>query len=136
MSRALFEDRYVVLVFDEPRRLVRYARTREPYPTLEAMRASHDAVAAAVAWLPRQTLRLLVDLRDAPPRNDEAFEKQASRSLGNFLPAFRAHAVLMRTAVGRLQAQRMSRTSPGAQMAVFTAEADALAHLGVDEPLG
>jgi hypothetical protein len=134
-ARSLFEDRYVVVLFDEARRLVRYVRTREAFPTLDAMRASNDGVAAALAWTPpRKTLLLLLDLREAPPRNDDGFEKVASRSLNGFVPSFKAHAVLMRTAVGSLQARRMARTSGGEQLSVFTVEADALAHLGVADP--
>ena len=129
MSRALFEDRYVRLTFDEGQGLVRYVRTREPFPSLDGMRATNERIRSAVALLGRKDLKLLLDLRDAPPRNDDDFEREVGRSLGAFLPGFRAHAMLVKTAVGRLQAQRMA-TGPGADRPpVFTTEADALAHL-------
>jgi hypothetical protein len=76
-------------------------------------------------------LKLLLDLRAAPPRNDEDFEKEASRALGSFLPTFKAHAVLMKTAVGRLQAQRMTGPERSDRLSIFTSEPEALAHLGV-----
>jgi hypothetical protein len=131
VSRALYEDRFIAVTLDDGQGLVRYVRTRERYPSLEVMRGSNAATAKAAELLPRGTLKLLLDLRDAPPRNDDDFEKEAGRALNAFLPSFKAHAILMRTAVGRLQAQRMARAERGDSPSVFTAEADALAHLGV-----
>jgi hypothetical protein len=129
--RVVFEDRYVAVTLDQAHELVRYVRSREPYPSLESMRASNAATDKAAAWIPRAGLKLLLDLRDAPPRNDDGFEKEASRALNGFLPTFNTYAVLVKTAVGRLQAQRMARTEGGERFSVFTSEADALAHLGV-----
>jgi hypothetical protein len=131
VGRVLFEDRFVSVTFDEGQHLVRYVRTREAYPAVDVMNASNAAIAQAVAWVPRGTLKLLLDLRDAPPRNDDDFENAASKALTGFVPTFRAHAVLMRTAVGRLQAQRMARRDGATPTHVFTTEAEALAHLGV-----
>jgi hypothetical protein len=131
VSRIVFEDRYVTLTIDDARGLVRYTRTREPFPTLDAMRTSNQAVAGASAWIGRPTHTLLIDVRDAPPRNDDAFEQEVGRSLEAFVPGYKAYAMLVKTAVGRLQVSRMTR-APGAKGApVFTSEAEALAHLGV-----
>lgn len=131
MTRSLFEDPYVSLTLDEARGLVRYVRSRETYPSIEVMKASNAAIGKALAWAPRATLKLLLDLRDAPPRNDDEFETAVGRALDGLLPAFKSHAMLMKTAVGRLQAQRMSRRAGAERVFVFGTEAEALAHLGV-----
>jgi hypothetical protein len=132
VARVLFEDRYVSLTLDPARGLVRYVRTREPFPTLDAMRASNAAIAASGAGLLRASLTLLLDLREAPPRNDEDFESEATKALARFAPGFKAHAFLVKTAVGRLQATRMTRDR-GDPAQVFITEAEALAHLGHPE---
>jgi hypothetical protein len=96
------------------------------------MRASNEDVAASGAGLLRVSLTLLLDLRDAPPRNDEDFESEATKALARFAPGFKAHAFLVKTAVGRLQATRMTRDR-GDTAQVFVTEAEALAHLGHPE---
>jgi hypothetical protein len=130
VSHVLFEDRYVVVTLDQARGLVRYARTREPFSTLDDLRAANENTARAAAGLARSTLSLLIDLREAPPRNDEEFEKEATRALATFVPGFKASAFVVKTAVGRLQAVRLTRERGGDRPAVFTSEAEALAHLG------
>jgi hypothetical protein len=130
VTRVLYEDRFVAVTLDEAHGLVRYARTRESYPDLDAMRASNANVATAGAGLARAHLALLLDLCDAPPRNDDAFESEALQALDRFAPGFRASAFLVKTAVGRLQANRMTRDR-GAQPHVFIDEAEALTYLGV-----
>jgi hypothetical protein len=76
-------------------------------------------------------LKLLIDVRDAPPRNDAAFEAVITRLLEAFIKRFSAHAFLVRSAVGRLQTQRLARQRGNEHPLVFDDEEDALRHLGV-----
>ncbi len=128
--RVLFSDAHVTLTLDEESGLVRYVRSGERFPSLDVLRAVHEQIAAAAPIARRERLKLLLDVRQAPPRNDEAFEAEITRALVGFMPRFVAHAVLVKSAAGRLQSQRLARQR-GDNMAVFDEEADALRHLGV-----
>jgi hypothetical protein len=131
LSRVLFSDAHVTLDLDEARKLVRYTRSREPFASVDAMGAVHDKMTAALpAFLPTG-LKLLVDVREAPPRNDEAFEAAVTALLATFMKRFSAHAFLVKSAVGRLQTQRLARTRGEAHPLIFDDEKDALRHLGV-----
>jgi hypothetical protein len=71
---------------------------------------------------------MLVDLRDAPPRNDDGYEAIARRHGPGLYASFRKVAVLVHSAAGRLQVRRfLDVTRPDA--AVFTDERDASAFL-------
>lgn len=135
MARVLFSDPHVTLTFDEAHRLVRYTRSPEPYASLDALRDVHERIARALDPLPASGLRFLVDLVEGPARNDESFEAEIQRWLRVIVPRFPTRAVLVKSAVGRLQVSRMGRGSPGS-FAIFAAEAEALAHLGIPAKLG
>ena len=80
--------------------------------------------------LPGHRWSLLVDLREAPMRNDSGFEERMKPHQDRMLSTFRKTAVIVRTAVGRLQVLRtggdeQSRVRRG----VFLGESDAIAYL-------
>jgi hypothetical protein len=129
MTRTLHADPYVNVTVDEAARLVRYTRGSEPYPSVATLRASFEKIRAAFATLPNGTLALLIDVRSAPPRNDDAFETEVVQALRVLAGQFPARATLVRTAVGRLQSQRLARTRDDDSVHVFTSEAEALAYL-------
>ena len=131
MSRVLFADDHVTVAYDEAHGLVRYTRSAKAYASIDEMTASHDKLAAALpAFFPTSGLKLLIDVRQAPPRNDEAFEAQVTRLLVTFIQRFSAHAFLVKSAVGRLQTQRLARDRGETHPAVFDDETAALRHLG------
>ncbi len=130
--RVLFADDHVTVAYDEAHGLVRYARTARPYATIDEMTASHEKLVAALpAFFSKTGLKLLVDVRQAPPRNDDAFEVQVTRLLVTFMQRFSAHAFLVKSAVGRLQTQRLARSRGEGAPSIFDDEAAALRHLGV-----
>jgi hypothetical protein len=131
LSRVLFSDAHVTLALDEARGLVRYARTAEPYASIADMSAAHEKMAGALPPFLPTGLKLLIDVRAAPPRNDEAFESVVTRLLETFIKRFSAHAFLVKSAVGRLQTQRLARTRGDASPSVFDDERDALRYLGI-----
>ncbi len=131
LSRVLFTDAHVTVVFDEARGLVRYTRSREPFASVADTSASHEKMGSALPPFLPTGLKLLIDVRDAPPRNDAAFETVVTRLLEAFIKRFSAHAFLVRSAVGRLQTQRLARQRGNEHPLVFDDEEDALRHLGV-----
>lgn len=83
--------------------------------------------------LAERELKLLIDSRAAPPRNDPEFELEIVRAFAGFSRVFVARAALIKSAAGKLQVRRLSRevwaddTAP----VVFTHEDEALSYLGV-----
>lgn len=126
----VFADDYVVVSVDRERSVVRYTRSSRAFPSIDEVRAVHDGVARALAAVSSERLALLIDVREAPPRNDESFEREIAPRIARFVPGFRAHAFLVKSAAGRLQARRLATSSGDSPDAVFSSESEALAHLG------
>jgi hypothetical protein len=125
--RRVFENPYYTVSLDETGSFARLDRTAQPFPAIDDVtRANGELVAAVLAITGLN--RLLVDLRNGPPgRNDPAFER-ATESIRQQLERIERVAILVRTAAGKLQAQRLSRT--GARLQVFRDEREALEYLG------
>lgn len=128
-STTLFADDYAVATLDAGSDLVRYARTRTPFPTIDRMRAHYVELIRIAGTIDTGKLSFLFDVRAAPPRNDEAFETEVAKIVNTLLGGFRSHAFLVKTAAGNLQVRRLSATNGAAQSHVFTDEASALAFL-------
>ena len=118
----------MTLTFDDEAALVHYKRTNESYASIDALRDCNKKLRSALAALPSGTLAMLVDVRDAPPRNDAAFEAEVLESLRLLAAQFPKRATLVRTAVGKLQTQRLARARED-DVRVFTDEAEARAFL-------
>jgi hypothetical protein len=127
MPQVLYEDAWITLSFDEPRGLVRYTRNDVPYGDATNLDRSFAGVGKVAAQVPRGS-KLLIDIRNAPPRNDAAFETKTNAALGSFLGRFVRNATLVRSAVGKLQTARLARER-GTQAHTFEDEAEALAYL-------
>jgi hypothetical protein len=125
----VFSDEYATAAIQPSTGVIRYARTATPYPTIEHMRLHYAAIGRAVEGVETGKHALLFDLRAAPPRNDPVFETEAARIVGALVGSFRAHAFLVRTAVGNLQVRRLSGNNGTPANQVFTDEAAALAFL-------
>jgi hypothetical protein len=134
VSALLYADAYATVTIDEGAALVRYVRSSVPYSSIDEMRHVHARIAAA---LPDRTkfaggeVRALFDVREAVPRNDEAFEQAIVATLQRLLPRFSAHAFLVKSAVGRLQLRRLAKRQGDTVQTVFDNEADALRYLRV-----
>jgi hypothetical protein len=128
MTTVLYADEWVAFTVDAKRGLVRYERTERPYGA-EDIERSYAGVAEAVSRVP-PGMKLLIDVRRAPPRNDAAFEARANGALDQLVKRFTRHATLVRTAVGKLQSVRLA-SERGAVPHVFENEAEALTYLAV-----
>lgn len=126
--RTLYESKHARLEIDDARGIVRYTRSSEPFESLAEVEAMFRDLARANARVDRTNLVLLSDVRAAPGRNDEAFENAFFAHREALFAGFRRRAVLVRTVVGKLQMQRLNRTS-AMETQAFDDEAAALAFL-------
>lgn len=95
---------------DEARRLVRYTRSSLPFDDLRALDDAYGGLVRAATGLERKgELALLIDLRAGPARNDPVFEQAVARYRGPMMRGFGRVALLVKTAVGRLQVGRHAR---------------------------
>jgi hypothetical protein len=128
-ASVLYEDPYARVTHDPTRRLVQYRRSSLPYPTPELALESISRQRTAMLSPPRtHECVILMDVREGPLRTDPAFEQVVKQSSPDMGQHFKRCAVLVRTAVGRLQLTRHlhERRSPSL---VFDDEARALAWL-------
>lgn len=112
----------------EPGGVIRVARTRAPYESLDEVHAGYEDLFAQLDSI-GPAVGLLIDLRDAPPaRNDEGFERIHRDYRPRWFAPFERVAALVRTAAGMMQLSRMSREDGGSFRA-FDDETGALAWL-------
>jgi hypothetical protein len=134
MLEVLLDDPLLRVTLDVDAGMVRYERTEQPYPSIGELRRVHDALAAVAARLPHGRYAILLDVRRAPPRNDDDYETTIEAYIDLLMRQFQPSAVLVRTAAGRLQVNRLERRAARAASPVFHDEAEALAYLGVPSP--
>lgn len=85
----------------------------------------------------RKGLGVLLDTREAPMMSDDAAMDIIRPLMNEVLAGFPRGAILVKTAVGKLQAMRRTREEASlgrAQIPVFDDEAAAIAHLRGEEP--
>jgi hypothetical protein len=119
----LHEDAWAVVTLDEASDLVRYTRTSRRYADIAELQGSFAAVGHVLRTT--RASRILIDVRLAPPRNDEDFESNTNAAVQRLTQRFDKIVLLVQTAVGRLQVHRMA-SHRGQPANVFTSERDAL----------
>ena len=123
----LLRNDYVVISLEHDGRIVRFRRLSRPFPNLLVAREVYEEILAAYDRQGRRGKGLLVDSREAIGRNDPEFEALLHEFRRRSVTGFIGYMVLMRTAVGILQAQRFDR-SPTVKL-VTDNEAEAVAYL-------
>ena len=107
-NRAVYRSHFYELVEDEHEPLVWLVRSPRPYDGASEVRAEVDALVRC--FKPRhRAYGSVVDMRDAPPRNDPGFEaamRQLRFAVGR---AFERVVVLVATASGEMQVTRLHR---------------------------
>lgn len=131
--REIHRSPYFVLRYDQARRFIVLTRTNAAYPSLEVLRETFAHMDAAIAHIWKQKSCLLIDSRQSPARNDDAFEAEFARLRKQFIRDFGKIAVLVQSAVGVLQVARHMRVDD-VPVAVYTEVNEALTHLGVSIP--
>lgn len=84
-------------------------RTAQPFETLDQMRARFHEVIALLDRVGRDGASLVVDTSAAPARNDPEFESAFDPIRVRLLAGFKKVAVVVKTPVGKLQADRHGR---------------------------
>ena len=120
----LLRTRHLVLSEAPAARLLHVKRTSEPFSSLDEMKAAFTQLNRLLDERGRGRMSLLVDTRDAPPRNDPAFEAAFGPLRAQMLGGFRRVAVLVATPIGKLQVERHAREDRLALRA-FSDEAEA-----------
>ena len=129
----LASNGFVSVSIDRLRGVAWVTRSAQRPTSIEEIAGAFDEAIAALNRLDRKRLRLLVDLRAAPGRNDSDFERTMATRRTELMREFAAVAILVQTAVGELQVARITRED-GADAKVFSDEAKALQWLAATKP--
>ena len=127
MIRVYTNDHWV-LERDTRKLLLAVRRSSKPYESTKEILDSFAALEDVLKGYNRKHFVLLVDMRQAPQRNDPAFEQAARGQPVALARDFIRVATVVATASGALQIGRHVRAS-GIHMSVFSDEASALQDL-------
>jgi hypothetical protein len=100
--------------------------------TLPDVGPAFVGVHPVLARLAHGDTAILVDMRAAPLRNEEAYEQAMGEAIEQAVAGFRRKAILVRTAVGALQVSRTTRhvwDDDTARPEVFRDESEAMHYL-------
>jgi hypothetical protein len=114
------------LEYDEARQIVVIRRSARPFESVSEIPKVFENLIAAVR--PYRNKPALSDLRQARGNNDPQVEAALNPMVTKLNSLFPVFAVLVQTAAGKLQLQRLARER-GESPVVFTDEAAALAYL-------
>jgi len=106
--RRLHESEFWVLDEFPEQQIAVLRRTPLPASSLAALASDNDALLAALRH-DHQTFGLVVDTREAPLRNDKAFEQTMERMRTELTVRFQRCAVLLDSPLGELQVNRLER---------------------------
>jgi hypothetical protein len=126
--RVLASTTHFSLSFDDGIGLCRLIRTNEAIE-VSGIAAAFNPIHAALRQIDRTRSLLLIDVRQAPLRNDPALEVGIDREIHVIVAGFVRWGVLVRTSAGALQVNRVSRVRRPEDPAVFRDEAEAVAWL-------
>lgn len=128
----LYQDEHIVVKRDDRDNLVWIRRTAVP-STPEWLDGFERRAALMVPRHERKKLGLLLDTREAPIVNDPAMEARHRVLSEGLMIGYKKCAIVVRTAVGRLQVGRFNRDRKGRGETIlaqiFDDEAAALAFL-------
>jgi hypothetical protein len=128
MTETLLSTRHAIVTIDRLAGLTRFARTEHPYDDVAQLDQDCRAILGALDKLDRPRLSLLVDLRAAPPRTDDRLDAPLSRFRPRLMASFARTALVVRTAVGRLQVNRLAKEDRTTTL-VTQDEGEAVAYL-------
>ena len=106
--------------------LVRATRTAQAFASVDEMQRAHKELLRTVA--PFGEYGLLLDVRLGPARSDPEYEQGLASLRRQITERFARVAILVKSAVGGLQARRLARED-GVTMRIFQDEAAALEYL-------
>ncbi|HEX7669884.1 MAG TPA: hypothetical protein VF395_09885, partial [Polyangiaceae bacterium] len=104
----LHDSEFWVLEEFPEQRIAVLRRTPLPASSLAALASDNDALLATLRH-DHENFGLVVDTREAPLRNDEAFEQTMAKLRIELTTRFQRCAVLLDSPLGELQATRLER---------------------------
>ena len=128
MPRTLYAGPYAEIVADDATRIVTFRRTSVPLPSREPIDPFFVQLEDVMKLDDRSRWRLLIDVREAPSRNDPQYEEAFKRHRPRIFGGFERRAVLVKSAVGLLQVNRLARAA-GIDERTFGDETEARAFL-------
>lgn len=129
MKREVFRDAHAVATVDDETRVMVFRRTAHPFASIAEIDAFYRKLESLADLRERPRLRLLIDVRDAPSRNDDAFEAVLKRHESALFGGWQRRAVLVRTAAGKLQVKRLGKANAISAGEPFDDEAAAMTFL-------
>jgi hypothetical protein len=125
----LYRTRHWIVTEDTERGILRITRSREPFDAIDELERESLGLRELLGPARARCTGVLVDLREGPLRNDPAFEAVMGKLRPELFRGFARSAVLVRSAVGKLQVTRHAREDHAENFVAFHDEPDALAHL-------
>lgn len=110
--RTLIATQHYILEEDEAHRVAVLRRTPVPFTSIQEIVESNDRVLEQLRPY-HAGYGVIVDMRQAPQRNDPTFENAMSRLRNRVTEVFARVAVLLDSAVGVLQVDRLGRAEGG-----------------------
>lgn len=126
--RDLLQNQFFAIQLIKTLGVVRFKRKSKRFSSLEEVAQRYQEATRIVSSLNKKDLKLLVDLREAPIRNDPGFEEIVAPLRKELFSGFSQAAILVRSAVGVLHVTRNAREDE-IQAGVFQDEADAFSYL-------
>lgn len=114
-------NRHWVVRRDLENDIVWVVRSHEPYASLEEIDTAFALVRGTLKGVPRARSGVIVDMREARWRNDDRFEAANRDHRAWLVEGFARAAILVQTAAGRLQVERIARAQ-GLSWLVFDDE--------------
>jgi serine/threonine protein kinase len=129
-AHLVIKNEYYEVVVDAPRRLVQVYRSSVPFASAEAVEQACGPIQELLDAMGRSATRLFIDSRQAPSRNDPEYERWFEYHRTRMVSGLLRAAIVLRSAVGKLHAERMLRRDGNYEsVRVFTDEEAAMAYL-------
>ncbi|XXT14857.1 hypothetical protein WME94_31875 [Sorangium sp. So ce429] len=125
----LLQNEHLTVTYEQELSIVRSTRSELPYPSPDEFIRVHTEALQVYESLDRGRLGHLIDLRRPPMNNDPAFEAATMRTRSMLVQEFAAVAIVVRTAVGSLQVNRLLREENNDNVMVFHDEEVAVGYL-------
>ena len=123
---SIAKTRHWDVAVDSAEKLVRVTRSMVPLGGLDDLQRAHKELLRLIA--PYLEYRLLLDVRFGPSRSDPEYEQGLQSLRKQILARFDRVAILVKSAVGKLHATRLTRED-GSRAQIFQDEAMALDYL-------
>jgi len=108
-SGVLYESAYHRCTLEPGGVFLRVVRTAQRFPDAPAATIEYTSLSRALEFAGVNRPRALFDLREAPLRSGDAIDEVATKFVAPQLAPFKRAAVLVRTAVGKLQILRLTK---------------------------